>query len=183
MTTENTMLTESLKHKDMVGHVTPELGIDQFSSQIGEDSDIIVLNFIVKSKAVGDDLVDWFERGYEWIVDADISPGEVLNKKYYVFVELNRRNSAPHRIIELLNDLTTLTDLQLEDWSIKIGTDHVEADEESIKAALTLSPADYLAKSQGALNEMRELADLPTTATYDRDDAELMEMQRLARIR
>jgi hypothetical protein len=83
----------------------------------------------------------------------------------------------------LLNDLTTLTDLQLEDWSIKIGNKQLPADEESIKDALTLSPADYLAASQGALNEMRELADLPTTATYDSDDAELLEMQRLAHIR
>ena len=178
-----TQLNESLQHEDMKGQISPELGIDQFSSQIGKDSDLIVLNFIVKSKAAADDLVDWFERGYDWIVDADISPGEVLNKKYYVFVELNRRNSAPHRIIELIEDLETLTGLSIDDWRLKIGSESISADEEAIKNVLTLSQADYLAKSEGSLNEMRAIAGLQTVKTYDSTDADLLEMQRLARIR
>jgi len=113
-------LTESLEQGDMAEQLTPTLTIDEFSSRTGSDSDIITLAFILASKMAAEDLVNWFERGYEWIIDAEVSPGQVLDKKYYVFAELNRRSSAPKRIIELLDDLKTLTNKDVDEWTIKL---------------------------------------------------------------
>lgn len=175
-------LNEGLNYMDMEHHVTPVLGIDQFKSRIGEDKDIIVLNFIVDGEAVGNDLVDWLERGYDWIIDSEVSPGEVLDKKYYVFSEMNRRSTAPKRIMELLDDLTTLTGIKPEDWKFKIGNTKYPASEELISKMIKLDPHEYMSEKEKELNEWREIAGLKTIKTYDNSDIELLNYQRQAGI-
>jgi len=177
------VLTESLKYKDMKEQVTPILGIDEFKSRIGNDSDIIVLNFIVASSAVGNDLVDWLERGYDWVIDAEISPGEVLDKKFYVFAEMNRRSTAPRRIMEVLEDLFTLTDIKAEDWEISIDNEKHPASQEFLEKAMLLSPMKYKQSMEGELNEWRERAGLKTVPLYDELDQDLLNFQRQAGIR
>lgn len=166
----------------MVGQVTPILGIDEFQSQIGDDSDIMVLNFIVNAQEVGNDLVDWLERGYDWIIDAEVSPGEVLDKKYYVFAELNRRSTAPRRIMELLDDLNTLTDIKAKDWQIKVDDKKYPASIESISEHVLLTPVEYKNRDEGDLNEWREIAGLPIVSTHE-EDSEILEWKRKAGIK
>lgn len=163
-------LNEGLQFNDMKNQITPVLGIDQFKSRIGEDSEIIVLNFIVRYQAVGDDLVDWLERGYDWIIDAETSPGEVLDGKYYVFTEMNRRSTAPRRIWEMLDDLETLCAIPAEQWKIKIDDNTFDASKENLEKNLILSPAQYTQKKESELNEWREIAGLPQISHGDYDD-------------
>lgn len=174
-------LNESLKHLDMEGYVSPILGIDQFESRIGENEDIITLNFTVKSKAVADDLCEWLERGYDWIIDCEPSPGEVLDKKYYVFAEMNRRTNAPSRIIEMLADMDTLTGLGVDDWVCKIGNNRVPANIDILRQELILNPNDYKTEEEGELNEWREIAGLPTKPVHTKDE-EILAFQRQAGI-
>lgn len=175
-------LNESLDYLDMQGHVTPIVGIDEYKSKVGQDSDIIVLNFLVSGKAVGNDLVEWFERGYEWVIDSDVSPGEVLGGKYMVFAEMNRRSSAPKRIIEALEDLKTLTGLKLSDWQVKIDGKKMPASLEAIEHNVILNPNEYLSKQEQELNEWREIAGLKTVKTHEFDQ-DVINMQRQAGIR
>lgn len=176
-----TQLNEGLNFHDMEGHVTPLLGIDEFQSRIGDDSDVIVISFIVDGKEVGNDLVDWLERGYDWIIDAEVSPGEVLDKKFYVFAELNRRTTAPRRIIELLDDLNTLTGIKADDWEVKIYGQKYPASEDIIKREVPLTPSAYKAKDEGELNEWREIAGLKTVKTHD-DSEDIIAWKRQAGI-
>jgi len=87
-----TILNESLDYLDMENKVYPILSIDEYAAKMGEDKDIITLTFIVKSKLVGEDLVTWFERGYDFVLDASVSEGELEPNKYLVFVEMDRRS-------------------------------------------------------------------------------------------
>lgn len=175
-------LTESLDYLDMEGHVTPTLGIDEFKSQIGEDSDIIVLNFLVSGEAVGNDLVDWLERGYDWIIDAETSPGEVLDGKFMVFAEMNRRSTAPRRIIEVLEDLQTLTGVPVEDWQLKIAGKKMPASAENIQNNVCLDANEYRAQHESELNEWREIAGIKTKKTQELQP-DLLDWQRQAGIR
>ena len=186
-------LNESLQHLDMERQMTPVVGIDQYESKIGENSDCVTVNFIMNSKESAEDLCSWFERGYDWVIDADTSPGEVNKGKYLVFVEINRRLKVPERIIEMLDDLETLTGFKLKDWKLNIGDEMFPAKEESIKNNITLSPHEYRMKYSNEddeetsdldltdLNEMRELAGLEPHTSYVADD-ELKLMQRQAGI-
>lgn len=175
-------LNESLSYLDFKDQLLPLLGIDEFKSRIGDDEDIITLNFIIKSKDAGEDLVTWLERGYEFIIDAETSPGEVESGKYYVFAEINRRPSAPRKIMELLHDLDTLTDVRAENWSIKINHERLPATKENIQKNIPLTSSDYKSKNETELNEWREIAGLKTVKTYDDTDNDIIDIQRQAGI-
>lgn len=176
------VINESLSYLDMKDHVTPTLLIDEFQSKLGNDNDIITLTFIVDAKAVARDLVVWFERGYEWVIDADTSPGEVLDKKWYVFVEMDRRSSAPTRIIDAIADLKTLTDLKVDDWIVKIDGKKLPATVDAIEENLILNPNEYRKEKDSELNEWRNIAGIKSKTTYHLDD-DIVAWQRQAGIK
>ena len=119
-------ITEGLDFNDMDGQIDPVVTVDEYSAKMGKDSDIVTLAFVVKSEEAGSDLVDWFERGYDFVLDASVSEGEVKVGKWLVFVEMNRRSSTPERIVELLQDLKTLTGMKLSDWTVQVEDEDYE---------------------------------------------------------
>jgi hypothetical protein len=180
-------LNESLQYLDMERQMLPIVNIDQYESKIGDNSDYVTISFTMNSKAAADDLCSWLERGYDWVIDADTSPGEVNKGKFLVFVEMNRRLRVPERIIEMLDDLETLTGLTLKDWKLNINDKFLSANEGSIRDNITLSPHDYRMKNpteeseESDLNEMRELAGLEPHTSYVADE-DLKFIQRRAGI-
>lgn len=166
----------------MENQVIPILGIDQYSSQIGDDSEFITLNFTVKAASVGEDLVTWLERGYDWVIDAEQSPGEVTNNRYLVFVEMNRRTTVPKKIMIMLSDLETLTGIDAGDWKLKIQEQLVDATISNIEKSVDLSPHEYRIRHETELNEWRDLAGLDTVMIYDEPDNDIQNIQRQAGI-
>jgi hypothetical protein len=169
------IINEGLDYLDMVDQIEPTVSVDEYAAKMGKDSDIVTLAFIVKSEAAGNDLVDWFERGYDWILDSSISEGELSPGRYLVFVEMKRRTKVPERIVELIEDLETLTDLTVNDWDVKIDGKDYTADPEILKQHITISPHEYREENedQEGLNEMRRRAGLETVNLYGKPDSEI----------
>ena len=115
-TSSQSLLLEGLQYKDLEGLLKPTLHVDEFASKMGDDADIIVLSFFVRDKAAAKDLMGWFEKGYDWVLDADMSPGEIKPNRYLVYLEMRRRSAAPRQIQEMLEDLSTLTEFDADDW-------------------------------------------------------------------
>jgi hypothetical protein len=169
------IINEGLDYLDMVDQIEPTVSVDEYAAKMGKDSDIVTLAFIVKSEAAGNDLVDWFERGYDWILDASLSEGELSPGKYIVFVEMKRRTKVPERIVELVNDLETLTDLTTDEWTISIDEEDYDADVEALKQVIPISPHEYREENEDEeeLNEMRKRAGLETVNLYGKPDSEI----------
>lgn len=159
----------------MVDQIEPTVSVDEYAAKVGKDEDIVTLAFTVKSEAAGNDLVDWFERGYDWIIDASISEGELSPGKYLVFVEMKRRTKVPERIVELITDLKTLTDLSINEWTVIVDEEDYEADPEVLKQVITISPHEYREENEDEeeLNEMRHRAGLDTVNIHGEPDSEL----------
>jgi hypothetical protein len=167
----------------MIGQVVPTLSIDEYEAKSGSNDEIITLAFKVKGNAASKDLVDWFERGYDWILDAQVSDGEYTPGKSLVFVEIPRRTSAVQRIIELLDDLETLTNMSLADWIITVDGEEYGADIAELKGLFDLSPHTYRENNpedgeeeseeeniDAELNEMRKQAGLePVKMNKEKD--------------
>lgn len=166
------ILNEGLDYHDLEGQMDPTVTVDEYAAHMGKDSEIVTLAFVTHSEAAGNDLADWFERGYDYVLDAEVSEGEVSPGKYLVFVEMNRRSTVPERIIELITDLETLTDLPLKDWTIIIDDEEYEPDESIIKQKITISPHEYRKdeEKEEELNEMREIAGLSTKPIHQQDE-------------
>jgi hypothetical protein len=175
-------LSEGLNHKDMVGLIKPTVHIDEFVSKMGNDDDIATVSFYTKNSRVADDLVEWFEKGYDFVLDADRSPGEIKPNRYLVYVEVKRRSSLPKQIEELVNDLASLTEYESSDWTVKYDDSEMDFDVEYLESRLLLSPREYRINKEADLNTMRESAGLKTKSVYDKTDKDIILIQQQANI-
>lgn len=176
------ILNESLDYHDLVNIVIPKVMVDEYAAKMGKDSEIVTLAFVVKNKQAGEDLCDWFERGYDFVLDAEVSEGELSPGKYVVFVEMNRRTAVPERICELLDDLKTLTDIDLKDWTVIYKDEEYQPDPEILNQILVLSPHQYRIQNENEkeLNEMREIAGLETSKIFSKQDKDITDFKSIA---
>jgi hypothetical protein len=139
---------------------------------MGKDSDIVTLTFKTNSKLSAEDLVAWLEIGYDYILDASVSDGEIEPGKWLVFVEMKRRSNIPEKIIQILEDLDTLTDIKAKDYTVTIKDEDYDADVNMLKQVMVLSPNDYkkLENDEEELNEMRQIAGIGRKKIYDVDE-------------
>jgi hypothetical protein len=167
----------ALDYMDLEGQLKDKITIDEYAAKMGKDSDIVTITFTVHSKLAAQDLVTWFERGYDFVLDASISDGEIEAGRWLVFVEMSRRSKVPNRIITLLEDLETLTGIDVGDWTVEIDDTEYEASEEIMKEKMILNPNEYKTKKESEeeepesdLNEMRLRAGLDVKTTYVEDE-------------
>jgi hypothetical protein len=174
------IINEGLDYLDMENQVNNKVSVDEYAAKTGSDDDTITLAFTVKGQLASTDLVDWFERGYDFVIDAQPSDGEISVGKYLVFVEMNRRSKAPARIIEMLTDLETLTGIKINEWIIEVDGEEYDVDEDVLKQVMKLSPHEYRLESEEGLNEMRQLSGMETTKQFNEQDEAIKHFKSLA---
>jgi hypothetical protein len=177
-------LTEGIEHNDLKRLINPILSIDRFRSKMGEDKDIIVLCFTVLGKEPATDLVNFIEKSYDWVLDADLSSSsEEQSGNYTVFVELAREHKASYIIFDLINDLLNLTGQSLDEWTFtyyKSKKQHPITKKELAKVVITDSD-QYEQQINVDLDKMRMLAGVKIKSKPV--DDELADLQRKAGIK
>ncbi len=176
-----TTLLETLEYKDLEGLLKPTLHVDEFNSKMGDDDDVIVLSFFVRDAAAAKDLMSWFEKGYDFVLDADRSPGEIKPNRYLVYVELRRRSTAGINTARLLEELATLTEFEPEDWTMHYRGKKVPFTQENFEKMVPLTPKEYRREFDEDLNEMRTAAGLAVKRIHDYD-SDTKELQNAAGI-
>jgi len=165
-------LNEGLDYHDMKNMVENIVSVDEYAARMGDDNEVVTVTFIVKNKSAAEDLVSWLELGYDFILDASVSEGELEPGKWLVFVEMKRRSNVPNKIIEILKDLETLTDLGLKDWEVKVDDHMHDADIDILKQVIITNPKAYALEKgmEEELNEMRQIAGLTNKNVFDIDE-------------
>lgn len=159
-------INEGLEQNDLARLVTPELHIDEYKSKMGKDEDIVVLSFKVNGREPAEDLVNFIEKGYEWVLDADVSAGELEDGDFLVFVEMDREPAVADHVMEMMNDVMNLTSQVLGEWKIKIRSrpEKLELTVDNIKNNVPLTTSSYKAQyGKKELDEMRTAAGVPVT--------------------
>ena len=141
----NPQLAEGLEFHDLARLVNRRVTVDEYKSKIGKDEEIIVLAFRVTGKDPALDLVNFIEKSYDWILDADASSGELTDGDYLVFVELDREPSVAENLVQMFSDLTKLTDIDQEDWVIAYHKPHglASANAEELEKIIPLTAQKY----------------------------------------
>jgi hypothetical protein len=162
------LLRENLEAGDLKRLVHNELHIDEYKSKMGTDEDVCVISFKVSGKEPSTDLVSFIEKGYDFVLDADVSSGEKEGGDYLVFVELERTDKLPEQIVEIMDDIMNLTEQNLEDWRVRYYKSTVdnELTKESLANIIPLTPEEYDAK-YGKDDE--DVVDTETDITKDLD--------------
>ena len=177
------LLSEGLQYKDLDGMMKSTIHVDEFAAKMGDDDDIIVLSFFVRDLSAAKDLVGWFEKGYDFVLDADRSPGEIKPSRYLVYLELRRRRSAAQHVQTLLDDLSTLTEFDPEEWRMHYeGREH-EWSEETFRELVPLTPDAYRASHEDELNSVRTAAGIAPKKIHDKLSDDAKSLQSMAGIR
>lgn len=161
-------ILEGLELGDFNRMIHDEVHIDEYKSKIGDDEDIIVVSFKVRSQDAADDLVNFIEKGYDWVLDADASLGELDDGEYVVFVESGRDLEFVDGLLDLLSDLDNLASVKMDQWRIKYHKVPGEypADKEQLLNIVPLTASDY---KKFLANKNRDLDNLKTAAGLDID--------------
>jgi len=179
----NNQLFESLGFRDLEGLLKPTIHVDEFSSKMGDDDDIVVVSFFVRDAQAAKDLMMWFEKGYDFVLDADRSPGEIRPGRYLVYVELRRRSTAGGHVEQLLDDLNTLTEFEDSTaWTMHYRGQEIPFTRDSFDSTVPLTPRAYRERYEKDLNEMRLAAGIPVVTNYDKRDRALQTIQSAAGI-
>lgn len=117
--------------------------VDSYASKMGEDKDIVVLAFTVKNQEPAQDLVEFVENGYDFVLDADASPGELSDGKYKVFVEIERNRRIAEQIIELLNGVSKLADVDDFKFRYHKSFNSIDADADNLSNTIPKTKDEY----------------------------------------
>lgn len=185
-------LNEGLEYMDLKEQMSNKLTVDEYAAKMGKDNEIVTITFEVYSKLAAEDLTAWFERGYDFVLDASVSKGELEPGKYLVFVEMLRRTKVPYNLVRLLSDLQTLTDYDLNDWIVSINEIDYPAEEEVLLKNMITNPGVYLEKVEAEkekienkdldsdLEGFKTLAGLDVKPSYDEKDEDIRNMKNIA---
>lgn len=135
----------SLKKLELKDSIGKKLHFDEYKAKMGEDEDIIVISFKSSYRDQATDLVNFLEKGYDWILDADVSAGELEDGSYLIFVEVLRRPSVPNKILKLLADLKNLTGNDTSSYEFRYHkeTGYTPVTLEALTNKLPLEPRRY----------------------------------------
>jgi len=146
MIQNNNQLNEGLELGDLKDWVDSTFTVDRFKSKMGEDQDIVVIDFKVKDKHPATDLMEFIERGYPFILDSDISAGEEKDGKYHVFVEIPRTPDLVGQLENLFLGLCNLTKCYEWKFNYQKSKKIFEFTKENLQKEIPLSPDAYKQK-------------------------------------
>ena len=140
---QNKVLEEGLRPQDLKDMVWDTFEVDTFKSKMGEDPDVAVVSFCVKDRSPAKDMMEFIEKGYDFVLDSDVSAGENEYGEYTVFVELSRTPQLAENIKEILYGVKKLTDIS--DWKFKYHKQEktYEATEENLREHIPSTPRLY----------------------------------------
>ena len=126
--------------KDCVDHI---FEIDSFKSKMGEDRDVVTLSFSVNEANAADDLMNFIEKGYEFVLDADVTPGEQSDGTYKVFVELERNRHVSDNILEITDGVGKLSNIDGFKFRYYKNFKSKPVDKETLESNIAIDPKDY----------------------------------------
>jgi len=137
-------LREGLEQGDLKRLVHTEMHIDEFKSKLGRDEDVVVISLKVTGKEPGVDIVNFVEKGYEWVIDADVSSGEMEDGDYIVFIECDRDPEVASNVMAMMEDLMNLTEQDISEWRVRYrsGRDH-DLTEKNLQDMIPKTPQEY----------------------------------------
>jgi len=134
---------DSLQAGDLKNLVKHVFEVDNYRSKMGDDKDIVVLSFTVEHKAPAEDLVSFIEKGYQFVLDADMTPGELSDGKYRVFVEMQRTPKVAEQINDLLYGVQKLTGIEQFKFRYHKSFDSKVADLNTLSETIPSDPSTY----------------------------------------
>ena len=134
---------KSIKNLEMQNHISELITIDNFQAKLGKDEDVSVIKFQSDNKAVAEDLVRFIETGCSFVLDADNSPAKNQDGRYNIFVELERNDDLPKKIMELVRDIEQVSGMLPWRFTFHKKENEYSLSEETLATIVPTSSSQY----------------------------------------
>lgn len=146
-----------LRQHDLKDLVEKVFEIDSFKSKMGDETNIVTISFSLSTKEAADDLANFYERGYDFILDADPTSGEQRDGTYKVFVEIERDKDIHQNIVDMLHGLEQLTGRDDFRFRYYKSFRSLEATLENLENNVPNDPDDYgISINENRLNNYKD---------------------------
>lgn len=123
--------------------IHPIISVDEYTPKLNPDN-IVVQFQVLDNFDAAYDLSSFLERSPENILDTEASETPNIDGRYNVFIEVERNNEFPDRLVKILSDLDNVA--PGIDWKLQLYkvNDPVDLDVKSITEEMTLSTEEDL---------------------------------------
>jgi hypothetical protein len=165
---------EELQARDLHNLVDNIFEVDSYSSKMGSDRDVVVISFTVEELAPAKDLVNFVERGYDFVLDADATPGELENGQYKVFVEIERNRRIGEQVMELLDGVGKLTGIEKFKFRYHKSFSSIPVDETTITETIPTTGDEYEMRiKEGRMNNFSNFFNKSYLESITVDDTDI----------
>ena len=148
----NNLYEGSLRTGDLKMLVSHIFEVDRYKSKMGSDGDVVVVSFTVDNREVAEDLMSFLEKGYQFVLDADVSPGELSNGRYKVFLELERTRRVYDQLADIIYGVGKLASIPQFKFRYYKNFNSIDATVENFKSHIPATESEYnLKRSQNVM--------------------------------
>jgi len=115
------VLNEGLRAGDLEDLVYPVFEVDKFKSKMGQDADVCTITFQAKDRYPAKDMMEYVEKTFPFVLDADVASGENEKGEYSIFVEVERTDELAENISDIIYGLRKVT--SIKDWKFRYYKD------------------------------------------------------------
>lgn len=174
-------LNESLLAGDLRYLVKDIFEVDSYASKMGEDQDVVVLSFTVESLEPAKDLVKFIEQGYDFVLDADSTPGEMSDGRYKVFVEIERNRRISEQIMEILDGVGKLANIDNFKFRYYKSFESVPVDASTLQETIPGTKDDYTMRiKEGRMNNFSNFFNRSYLESVEAEDDTLVFQKKYA---
>jgi hypothetical protein len=101
----------SLRPGDLESLINGVFEIDAYKSKMGDDKDVVVMSFSIQGKAPAEDLVSFVEKGYKFVLDADMAAVNDDSSDHRVYIELDRDSNVVDNILNIMDGIGKLSNI------------------------------------------------------------------------
>lgn len=132
-----------LLKNDLAHMVDNIIEIDSYKSKMGNDADIVTLAFSIHGNEPAKDLENFIEKGYPFVLDADVTSGEQSDGTYKVFVEIERNKDISTNVLEIADGVSKLADVDKMKFRYYKNFKSKDLDEENLSMTIPVDKESY----------------------------------------
>lgn len=158
----------SLRPGDLESLIDPVFEIDAFRSKMGEDRDIVVLSFSIQGKNPAEDLVSFVEKGYKFVLDADMAAVSHGDGDHRVYIELDRDSAITENVMQVMDGIGKLSNIKNFKFRYYKNFKSYDLTAENIESLVPKTPDDYaLLVNESTINNFKTFFDKSALETIN----------------
>jgi len=137
-----------IKHGDLADTILKKISIDEFEPKTGDVKDVVVVGFNLVEQAAGKDLYTFLNNSTLNIRDVEVAPNTNQDGYFMVFLEFDRDDKLPGKLVELVNDVSNVAGKLSWVASTHLTDDYYPIGSEQLAEFLITDPDNYMTRDQ-----------------------------------